>query len=76
MYKFNLKDHLPEIRSVGLDKFVVNLAVMKEQNRGAPNLNFHELGRQWNNLTSKERINQKEEVAKLLDRNLGLSKVK
>ena len=44
MYKFNLKDYLPEIRSVGLDKFVVNLAVMKEQNRGAPNLNFHELG--------------------------------
>lgn len=70
MDKFNLKDYLPEIRSVGLDKFVVNLAVMKEQNRGAPSLNFHKLGQQWNNLTSKERINQKEEVAKLLDRNL------
>ena len=32
MSKFNLENYLPEIRAVGLDKFIVNLAVMKEQN--------------------------------------------
>lgn len=68
MAKFNLEDYLSEIRAVGLDKFIVNLAVMKEQNLGAPKLNFHELGQAWNKLPSDERIAQKERVARVLSR--------
>ena len=68
MAKFNLEDYLSEIRAVGLDKFIVNLAVMKEQNPGASKLNFHELGQAWNKLTSDERIAQREKVARILSR--------
>ena len=68
MAKFNLENYLPEIRAVGLDKFIVNLAVMKEQNPGAPKLNFHELGQEWNKLLSMERLEQKANVAKILSR--------
>ena len=68
MAKFNLEDYLSEIRAVGLDKFIVNLAVMKEQNPGAPKLNFHELGQVWNKLPSDERIAQREKVARTLSR--------
>lgn len=64
----NLEDYLAEIRAVGLDKFIVNLAVMKEQNPGAPKLNFHELGQEWNKLPSAERIAQRANVAKILSR--------
>ena len=66
MAKFNLEDYLSEIRTVGLDKFIVNLAVMKEQNPGAPKLNFHELGQAWNKLPSDERIAQREKVTRML----------
>ena len=68
MAKFNLEDYLSEIRAVGLDKFIVNLAVMKEQNPGAPKLNFHELGQAWNKLPSDERTAQREKVARTLSR--------
>ena len=68
MAKFNLEDYLSEIRAVELDKFIVNLAVMKEQNPGAPKLNFHELGQAWNKLPSDERIAQREKVARTLSR--------
>lgn len=64
----NLEDYLAEIRAVGLDKFIVNLAAMKEQNPGAPKLNFHELGQEWNKLSSAERIAQRANVAKILSR--------
>ena len=65
---FNLSNYLSEIRVVGLDKFIVNLAVMKEQNPGAPMLNFHELGQEWNKLSSGERIAQRANIAKVLNR--------
>lgn len=74
MAKFNLEDYLSEIRAVGLDKFIVNLAVMKEQNSGAPKLNFHELGQAWNKLPSDERIAQKEKVARMLSRSSRANK--
>ena len=74
MSKFNLKNYLPEIRAVGLDKFIVNLAVMKEQNPGAPKLNFHELGQEWNKLSSAERLEQKANVAKMLSRSSRATK--
>ena len=31
MSKFNLENYLPEVRAVGLDKFIVNLAVMRSR---------------------------------------------
>lgn len=74
MAKFNLEDYLSEIRTVGLDKFIVNLAVMKGQNPGAPKLNFHELGQAWNKLPSDERIAQKEKVARMLSRSSRATK--
>lgn len=74
MAKFNLEDYLSGIRTVGLDKFIVNLAVMKEQNPGAPKLNFHELGQAWNKLSSDERIAQREKVARMLSRSSRATK--
>ena len=74
MAKFNLEDYLSEIRAVGLNKFIVNLAVMKEQNPGAPKLNFHELGQEWNKLPSAERLEQKANVAKMLSRSSRATK--
>ena len=74
MSKFNLEDYLSEIRAVGLDKFIVNLAVMKEQNPGAPKLNFHELGQSWNRLPSDERVAQREKVARVLSRSSQAAK--
>ncbi len=68
MAKFNLSNYMSEIRAVGLDKFLVNLAVMKEQNPGASQLNFHELGQAWNKLPSAERLAQRETVEKMLNR--------
>ena len=74
MAKFNLEDYLSEIRAVGLDKFIVNLAVMKEQNPGAPKLNLHELGQEWNKLPSAARLEQKANVAKMLSRSSRTTK--
>ena len=74
MAKFSLEDYLSEIRAVGLDKFIVNLAVMKEQNPGAPKLNFHELGQAGNKLPSAERIAQREKVARMLSRSSRATK--
>lgn len=68
MTKFNLSNYISEIRAVGLDRFLVNLAVMKEQNPGASRLNFHELGQEWNKLPSAERLEQREAVEKMLNR--------
>lgn len=68
MAKFNLSNYISEIRAVGLDKFLINLAVMKEQNPGASQLNFHELGQEWNKLPSAERLEQRETVEKMLNR--------
>lgn len=68
MTKFNLSNYISEIRAVGLDKFLVNLAVMKEQNPGASRLNFHELGQEWSKLPSAERLEQREAVEKMLNR--------
>lgn len=74
MTSFNLEKYLSEIRAVGLDKFIVNLAVMKEQYPGAPNLNFHELGQAWNKMPSDERIRQKSVVTKALHRTSRMTK--
>lgn len=47
---------------VALQCFIENLTTMKEHYRGCPELNYHELGQQWNKLLSKEKVAQKAET--------------
>lgn len=47
---------------VALQCFIANLITMKEHYEGCPDLNYHELGQQWNQLLSKEKVAQKAET--------------
>lgn len=47
---------------VALQRFIENLATMKEHYKGCPELNYHELGQQWNKLLSREKVAQKAET--------------
>ena len=47
---------------VALQCFIANLTTMKEHYEGCPDLNYHELGQQWNKLLSKEKVSQKAET--------------
>lgn len=47
---------------VALQCFIANLTTMKEHYEGCPDLNYHELGQQWNKLLSKEKVAQKAET--------------
>ena len=71
--KFNLVNHTHNILKiadanegitpeVALQYFITNLIVMREHHKGCPDLNFHELGQQWNKLLSKEKVEQKAEA--------------
>lgn len=53
--------------STAVDQFVTNLIIMREHYKGAPELNYHALGQQWNSLLSDEKIRQKNEVLKLVN---------
>ena len=68
--KFNLVEHTNHIMQiaaanesmtpeVALQCFITNLTTMKEHYKGCSELNFHELGQQWNKLLSKEKVQQK-----------------
>lgn len=68
--KFNLVDHTNHIMQIAtangsmtpeeaLQCFIANLTTMKEHYKGCPDLNYHELGQQWNKLLSKEKVQQK-----------------
>lgn len=69
---FNLSDYTQHIlkvaeangcsisRAFGL--FIANLATMHEHYKGAPGLNYAELGQKWNALSSTEKISQKDET--------------
>lgn len=71
--KFNLVNHTTHITKlaaanpqmsieVALQCFIANLTTMKEHYEGCPELNYHELGQQWNKLLSKEKVAQKAET--------------
>lgn len=47
---------------VALQCFIANLTTMKEHYKGCPDLNYHELGQQWNKLLSREKVAQKAET--------------
>lgn len=71
--KFNLVNHTHHILKlanategmtpeVALQCFIANLTTMKEHYTGCPDLNYHELGQQWNKLLSKDKVAQKAET--------------
>lgn len=71
--KFNLVDHTTDILKMAaannlsspaaaVQCFIANLTTMKEHYPGCSELNFHELGQQWNRLLSKEKVAQKAET--------------
>ena len=71
--KFNLVNHTTNILKIAaanenmpietaLQYFIVNLNTMKDHYKGCPELNYHELGQQWNKLLSKEKVAQKAET--------------
>lgn len=70
--KFNLSDYTHNIQAIAahnkmsaetaMNSFITNLTVMRETTKGCPDLNFHELGQQWNKLLSKEKVAQKKET--------------
>ena len=71
--KFNLVDYTPQVLQiaekdgkidveVALQRFIENLICMKEHYKGCPELNYHELGQQWNKLLSREKVAQKKEA--------------
>lgn len=72
MEKFQLSTYTPQILrvaeanqcapEVALQRFIENLATMKEHYKGASELNYHELGQQWNKLLSREKVAQKAET--------------
>ena len=71
--KFNLVNHTHSIIKMATANgdmsteeamrcFIINLTCMKEHTKGCPDLNFHELGQQWNKLLSAEKVAQKAET--------------
>lgn len=66
---FNLTDYVDSIHGIAtankvsypeaVYQFITNLTVMREVNKGAPNINFHTLGQEWNKLLYKEKLSQK-----------------
>lgn len=53
---------------VALQYFITNLTTMKEHYKGASELNYHQIGQQWNKLLSKEKVTQKAETKMRLAR--------
>lgn len=78
---FELSDYLQEIKAIadtnkvdyaqGAYYFRTNLIVMKEFYKGAPNINYHELGQQWNSLLSSEKVQQYNNVLQSLTTTRG-----
>lgn len=83
--KFNLSDYTHHILKiaeamhatpdVALQYFITNLTVMKEHYTGASELNYHQLGQQWNKLLSKDKVAQKADARARLSRYAQRGKV-
>lgn len=77
MKKFKLQDYISAIQAYAESKgkspadavhdFIVNLATMRPHNEGfGTELNFHQLGQQWNDLKYVERSAQQDETIRLV----------
>ena len=63
----NIKDLEP---AKAVEHLVVNLRVMKDFYPISSEMNFRDLGQQWNNLPSDDRIKQQRDLVATLKRNL------
>ena len=63
----NTKDLEP---AKAVEHLVVNLRVMKDFYPISSEMNFRDLGQQWNNLPSDDRIKQQRDLVATLKRNL------
>lgn len=61
----NIKDLEP---AKAVEHLVVNLRVMKDFDPISSEMNFRELGQQWNNLPSDDRIKQQRDLIATLKR--------
>lgn len=69
MAKFELTDYTNQIATMAnaygvgavdaVDNFIVNLSTLSDHFKGAPELNFRELGQKWNALGYKVRNQQR-----------------
>lgn len=76
MEKFNLANYEPEIRAMasyhnvtpaqGLSMFLTNLNAINDINMGCPDLNFRDLGQQWSDLRSDEKVAQRAKMTEVL----------
>ena len=53
--------------AVALTHFMVNLAVMRDHYKGFPaSINFREIGQQWHDMSSDQRIHQRNDLQTML----------
>lgn len=70
--RFNLSDYTHKVLQIAeannvsnetaFQYLLTNLTTMREHYKGAPDLNYHQLGQQWNKLLSKDKVAQKLEA--------------
>lgn len=75
---FQLSDYTAHIKKIAdagnlsvetaTQRFIANLTTMKEHYPGASELNYHQLGQQWNKLRSPEKVAQKADVLARMQR--------
>ena len=73
---FNFRDYAEDIKAMSkangtdiartVEDFIVNLTVMCDHYPGASQLNFHQLGQQWNKLLSRDKLAQKKDIIEFL----------
>lgn len=78
MGKFELQNYIKEIHDIGVENkvsdsdalgmFIINLNAMRSFYKGAPELNFRELGQKWGALPFEKKNSQRAAVAKLMQK--------
>lgn len=79
---FRLQNYVSQIRQIASENrcgaaqavrmMITNLNVMHEHYKGASDLNYHQLGQQWNALRYKERNKQQQETIALVAKNIPM----
>ena len=78
---FQLSDYLPEIRAIAekkkcteieaVDCMIVNLNTFNEYHVGTGTLSYRQLGHEWGDLTSAQKVAQNKEAKQLLQMKKG-----
>ena len=84
--EFNICDYTESVLKIAeannlstadaLDRFLANLAVLREHYKGDPKINYHQLGQKWNALSSEKRNAQISEMRTRLSRYASANKSK